>query len=1057
MRLVTTGFALLAAVTVAAGLTTPAGSSAAPPPSSAGSPGDLSLWYTEPASDWESEALPIGNGATGAMIFGDPGTEHLQLNEKTLWTGGPGSTQGYDFGNWRTPRPTALADIRSQIDQNLVVSAEDATSALAQNVIGFGGYQPLLDLKLAMTPAPSDVTGYRRHLDIENALAGVQYDAGGTRYTREYFASEPGNVTVARLSASAKGKIGFTASLTGEANRTRTVTALHGKITVSGALLDNGMLYESQLQVLNTGGTRTDNPDGTVTVSGADSVVLVVSSGTNYSDVYPTYRGKDPHAGITGRVDAASRLPYGVLKARHLADYRKLFDRVDLRLGEVMPNIPTDQLLKQYQEGTAGPEARKALERLYFQYGRYLLVASSRDNSVLPANLQGVWNNMTSAPWGADYHVNINLQMNYWLAETTNLSETTAPLFDFVDALEAPGRVTAKEMFGSDGWVVHSQTNPFGFTGVIDYPWAFWMPDAGGWLAQHYWEHYQFTQDKKFLKERAYPVMKELAEFWIDELQVDPRDGKLVVSPSFSPEHGDYSAGAAMPQQIVWDLFTNLSEAAPLVGESKAFRSQLASILQRLDPGTRVGSWGQLQEWKEDWDDPNDQHRHVSQLFGLHPGRQIIPAENPELAAAAVKTLEGRGDGGTGWSKAWKINFWARLLDGNHSHKMLSELLKTSTLKNLWDTHPPFQIDGNFGATAGVAEMLLQSQSGSIDVLPALPDAWADKGSYDGLRARGAFTVGATWQDGAATEIRLHSDKGGAVALRNQIFAGPYSVTDDRGRKVDVRRTGTDTVSFATSAGRDYVVRAQAKIDLTAPAAVGLQPVEVKASVVALSGNLPAGELSLAVPEGWKVSPASVKTPTVKPGRPFPVTFTVTPTMASGEGDFTLTAKLVARDWQLSARAGAGLWRVNLARGKPATQSTTANDAPASRAVDGNTSGSWGDNSVTHTNEPSNEAWWQVDLGKAEALSQVSLWNRTDCCSDRLANYWIITSENPITADSLLEARTAPAVTAIRQAATAGSPTTVDLNTTARYVRIQLESTSNPLSLAEVKLYPAGG
>ncbi len=863
MRLVTTGFALLAAVTVAAGLTTSPDSSATAPPAKA--PGDLSLWYTEPATDWESEALPIGNGASGAMIFGDPGTEHLQLNEKTLWTGGPGAQEGYDFGNWREPRPTALADIRDQINQNLVVPAEAATEALAQKAIGFGGYQPLQDLKLAMTPAPTDVSGYRRHLDIENALAGVQYDAGGTHYTREYFVSEPGNVTVARLSANAKGKIGFTASLTGEANRTRTVSAVRGRITVSGALHDNGMLYEAQLQVLNTGGTRTDNPDGTVTVSGADSVVLIVSSGTNYSDVYPTYRGTDPHTGITKRVDEASKLSYGVLKARHLTDYRKLFDRVDLRLGEVMPDIPTNELLAQYQEGTATPEARKALERLYFQYGRYLLIASSRDNSPLPANLQGVWNNMTSAPWGADYHVNINLQMNYWMAETTNLAETTAPFFDFVDALAPPGRVTAKEMFGSDGWVVHSQTNPFGFTGVIDYPWAFWMPDAGGWLAQHYWEHYQFTRDKKFLKDRAYPVMKELAQFWIDELQVDPRDGKLVVSPSFSPEHGDYSAGAAMPQQIVWDLFTNLSEAAPLVGESKAFRAQIASILQRLDPGTRIGSWGQLQEWKEDWDDPTDQHRHTSQLFGLHPGRQIVPAESPELAAAAVKTLEGRGDGGTGWSKAWKINFWARLLDGNHSHKMLSELLKTSTLKNLWDTHPPFQIDGNFGATAGVAEMLLQSQTGTIDVLPALADAWADKGSYDGLRARGAFTVGATWQDGAASEIRLHSDKGETVALRNAVFAGPYTVTDERGRKVDVRRTGTDTVTFDTSAGRDYFVRAKAQLDLTAPAAVALEPVEVKASV---SGNLPAGELTLDVPEGWTVSPTSVQTPDRTP-RPF--------------------------------------------------------------------------------------------------------------------------------------------------------------------------------------------
>ncbi|MFC0624375.1 glycosyl hydrolase family 95 catalytic domain-containing protein [Kribbella deserti] len=1011
------------------------------------------LWYDEPAQDWESEALPIGNGALGAMIFGAPSTEHLQLNEKTLWTGGPGAKQGYDFGNWRTPRPTALQDIRRLIDQNLKVLPDKATEMLAQEEIGFGDYQPLLDLKLDMNPVPA-ASGYRRHLDIKNALAGVQYEADRVRYTREYFASAPGNVLVARLSASKPGKVGFTTTLTGEANRTHKITAVNGRIKVTGTLLDNGMRYETQAQVINSGGTRTDNPDGSVTVTGADSVVLVLSAGTDYADTYPAYRGEDPGPGITRRVDAASRMSYDGLRARHIADHRRLFDRVSVNLGQVVPSVPTDDLLSRYREDTASLAERKALEVLFYQYGRYLLIASSRDISPLPANLQGVWNKWTSPPWRSDYHVNINLQMNYWLAETTNLSETTAPLFDFVDALVPPGRVTAKEMFGADGWVVHSQTNPFGFTGVIGYPLAFWMPDAGAWLAQHYWEHYQFTRDKRFLKERAYPLMKELAAFWLDELQVDPRDSKLVVSPSFSPEHGDYSAGAAMPQQIVWDLFTNLKEAAPVVGESQTYRAQIASVLERLDPGMRIGSWGQLQEWKEDWDDPTDQHRHTSQLFGLHPGRQLIPSKSPELAAAAAMTLKGRGDGGTGWSKAWKINFWARLLDGNHSHKMLSELLKTSTLKNLWDTHPPFQIDGNFGATAGMTEMLLQSHAGSIDVLPALPDTWADKGSYDGLRARGAFTVGATWQDGAASEIRLRSDQGEPVTLRNQMFDGPFTVTDDQGRQVDVRRTEAGSITFGTSAGRTYLIRAKAQIDLTAPKAVSFQPVEVKASV---SGSIPAGDLTLAVPAGWKVSPATVSTPAVKPGRPYEAVFTVTPTLDSGEGDFTLVARLKTSDHVLSARAGTGLWRVNLARGKTATQSTTAHNAPASRAVDGNTSGSWGDNSVTHTAEPSNQAWWQVDLGKPEGLSQIAVWNRTDCCSDRLSNYWIIASENPITADTLEEARTAPGVTALRQTATAGTPTLIDLPVTARHIRIQLESPTAPLSLAEVKLHPTNG
>jgi alpha-L-fucosidase 2 len=760
----------------------------------------LVLWYDEPAVDWESQALPIGNGALGGMIFGAVAAERVQLNEKTLWSGGPGSASGYDAGNWREPRPDALARVRQAIAERARLSPEEVAAELGQPRIGYGSYTTLGDLTIRLTDAPGEVTGYRRELDIERAVARVGYSAGGVRHTREYFASHPDGVIVVRLTADRPGRIGFTAALTAPADRSKSATAARGRITFAGALSDNGLRYEAQLQVLATGGERIDGADGSVTVSGADSATLILAAGTDYAGRHPAYRGPDPHSTVTRRVTLAAGKPYAGLRAAHERDHTALFRRVALDIGQEPPAIPTDELLRRYQGGASA--ADRALEALFFQYGRYLLIASSRPGS-LPANLQGVWSVYEWGPWSVDYHVNINLQMNYWPAEVTNLSETTAPFFDFVDALRAPGAVTAEEMFGSRGWVVHNETNPYGFTGVHDWPTAFWFPEAGAWLALHYYEHYLFTRDERFLRERAYPIMKDLARFWLDQLVTDPRDGSLVVSPSYSPEHGDFSAGAAMSQQIVWELLTAVRE----IGTDPELQARVTAALDRLDPGTRIGSWGQLQEWKADWDDPADTHRHVSHLYGLHPGRQISPHRTPAYAQAARTSLTARGDGGTGWSKAWKINFWARLLDGAHSHLMLAEQLRTSTLANLWDTHPPFQIDGNFGATAGIAEMLLQSHLGTIDILPALPAAWP-RGSVRGLRARGDLTIDIRWSSGAAKEVTIAAGRSGPVTVRSALFEAGFRLTD-AGTGRPVRPTAQDggQITFGAVAGRRYVVK----------------------------------------------------------------------------------------------------------------------------------------------------------------------------------------------------------------------------------------------------------
>ncbi len=754
----------------------------------------LVLWYQQPASEW-SEALPIGNGRLGAMVFGGTEIEHLQLNEETLWNGGPHCYDNPDaYQN--------LSKVRNLLDEGEYIEAEE----MAQKMMGIPvkqmAYQPFGDLFL-LFPQGEKSRDYRRELDLQKAVSTVSYTIGTTNFTRKVFASHPDEAIVMELESDKDGQITFDLLLTSPHSSISEIAA-DNTLLMTGELGDReergligpwegeGMKFAAKVKVKADGGKVIAQGDK-ISVRDANKVTLVYVAATSFVNANDV--SANPVKRVNNYLSATDGMSFDQLYQRHVDDYSTLFDRVSLNIGGADNNadMPTDERLNKVIEGGADPLLTEQL----FQFGRYLMIAGSRPGTQ-PLNLQGIWNGTINPPWCSKYTININIQMNYWVAEVCNLSECHEPFLRMVSELQTPGSKTAKVHYNANGWVTHHNTDLWRGTAPVDGAhWGMW-PSGGAWLCQHLWEHYLYTGDSEFLKE-SYPVMKGAAEFFLDVL-VENKDGYLITSPSISPEHShggtnkdgmssdrtgaSVCAGPTMDGQILRDLFANCIEASEILDVDKSFRKQVAKTRARLAP-MKIGRHGQLQEWQEDWDNPNNPHSHVSHLYGLYPSRQINPYDTPELFKAATTSLIQRGFTG-GWPGAWRISLWARAGDGNRAHEVFNKHVVHGLTDNLFNGGRVFQIDANFGLTAGIAEMLIQSQNGEIHLLPALPEAWSN-GSVEGLRARGGYEVDMEWKNGKLVQCKVKSS-----------FGSPFSV-----------RYGDKKAEFSSIAGESILIGAE--------------------------------------------------------------------------------------------------------------------------------------------------------------------------------------------------------------------------------------------------------